>query len=110
MLKKVVLFIAAVSVILIVVAVVAFPPMHWKKVEGDSQKQTTRTYDRQWELLPLSEWGVVPMFVKGCGPNGGETVQYWRFGFFALSEAQGTWIVTAQEREWMKQRMEGKKR
>ena len=87
MLKKVVLFIVAVSVILIVVAVVAFPPTRWERTEGT----IVRSYERRWKWLPLSDWSLRPEGMIACGPFGSTSRQQWRFGFFALSEEETCW-------------------
>ena len=106
MLKKVVLFIAAVSVIQPLVAALVFPPQRWEKVTVNANYRNTETYQRQWELLHFSEWGVTPIWIRGCGPNGGSTIRSWRFGFFALSDKHGSWNTTTQDRERMKQPLE----
>lgn len=87
MLKKVALFIAAVSVMLIAVAVVAFPPTHWERTEGT----VVRSYERHWKLLPLSEWSLGPDGMVACGPFGSTSRQQWRFGFVALAEEETCW-------------------
>jgi hypothetical protein len=99
MLKKVALFIVAVSVILTVVAVVAFPPTRWESTEGT----VVRSYERHWKWLPLSEWGLRPEGVIGCGPFGSASRHQWRFGFFALSEEE-TWWKRQEEAQNLKQR------
>lgn len=99
MLKKVALFIAAVSVILVVVAAVAFPPTRWERTEGT----VVHSYERHWKLLPLSEWGFRPEGMIGCGPSGSTSRQQWRFGFVALSE-ETTWWKSQGKAENLKQR------
>ena len=99
MLKKVVLFIAAVSVILIVVAVVAFPPTRWEKTEGT----IVSSYERSWELLPQSEWSFLPKNMIGCSHSGSRSHHQWRFGFFALSEEK-TWWKRQEKAQNLKQR------
>jgi hypothetical protein len=98
-LKKVTLFFAIPSVILIVVGAVAFPPTRWERTEGT----VVRSYERHWKLLPLSEWGLRPEGVIGCGPSGSTSRQQWRFGFFALCE-ENTWWKHQGEAQNLKQR------
>jgi hypothetical protein len=95
MLKKVALFIAAVSVILIVVAVVAFPPTRWEKTEGT----IVCRYERSWKLLPRSEWSFLPESMMGCGFFGSTTRRQFRFGFFALSEERRIELTVAAQQE-----------
>nr|WP_309693310.1 hypothetical protein [Armatimonas sp.] len=82
MLKKVALFLATASVILIVAGVLAFPPTRWKKTEGD----TVRSYERSWRLLRRAEWGVTPTGFGRYYPIGSYDVNERRFGFIALTE------------------------
>ena len=99
MLKKVALFIAAVSVILIVVAALAFRPTRWERTEAT----VVRSYERRWKLLPLSEWSLGPAGMVACGPTGSTSRQQWRFGFFALSEEETCW-PRQEETQNLKQR------
>lgn len=96
MLKKVAMFIAAVSVILVVVAVLAFPPTRWERTEDT----IVRSYERRWKLLPLSEWSLLPEGMIACGPSGSTSRHQWSFGFFALSEEETSW-----KRQWEAQNL-----
>lgn len=99
MFKKIALSLAAVSVILSVVAAVAFPHTRWERTEGT----IVRSYERHWKWLPLAEWGFRPEGMVACGPTGSTSRQQWRFGFFALSEEETCWKHQG-EAENLKQR------
>ena len=102
--KKVPLFFATASVILIVAVAVAFPPTHWER--RNSHLQTTELYDRRWVLLSPSEWGLLPLKICALEGNGGRSITRWCFGFFALSETHGAWTPSEEDLKRIQQRSE----
>ena len=97
MLKKVALFIAAVSVILIVAGIFAFRPTRWEKAWGNESRRTVETYDRHWEFLPLSDWKTLPTEIETSEDNGTLHRRSLHFGFVALSECHSKLTMISVE-------------
>lgn len=65
-------------------------PQHERTVETYRGKTVVWEHTRRWELLPLSEWSVVPGRIVFDKSNGGGTIRRVPFLFVAWEDTTET--------------------
>lgn len=97
--KRTALFLMGALGAVVSIGTLGFPAQRRSQTTLEGQRLTTQTYERKWELLPLSQWSLLPCEIHGCGSNGGSTIRQLPFLFIALTETSESWsYVTAEQR------------
>lgn len=94
MLRKITLTMFLLIALAVVAGAIAIPPIQKQKsfvhTFMHDEILTEETYERYWELLRFSQWGVTPYEAYGCGGRGGMSIYRIRLGFFSLTQIHRT--------------------
>lgn len=73
---------------------VAFRPIPLQtRVEIQDGRRITTTFERRWNVLPVSEWSIGRSRLSGltaCGPNDTTSIHGWNCGFFSVENERST--------------------